>query len=247
VLDLHKPDEMQSHVLVSEGDEPGTFLIQDVDVHAMNPYTAVLEDPDIPTKGEGRIFTGTPEELYEELKTADRENKVIASRGIRKLLRNVHQVPMVFGHVSDFTGPALVFAEYRAFRQIEKQYKANPKQVGLAYHFINSHPMFWHVRQHRKDEEKFDVVTGRGWDRLDFMVSNKIDQSGAMKTTVMIECGPGNYHDYNLDVYAKSFDKAVLKLAKLISKHYDSHGGFTDTSKKEPNDNFFRESDEEQS
>jgi hypothetical protein len=243
VLDLYDPDNIPPHVLVRQAEEPDTYLIQDVDFHAANLFTACLVDFELPTKGEVTSFTGAPDELYEELMKLDK--KVLLEFSQRRIFRDYKEIPMAFGHSSDFSTPALVFADYQSFLSWEKAVEENPEQVGAAYEFINQHPMFWHKRETRRGG--VEVVTGRGWDRLDFEVFNKKDkETGEIKTTVTIETGPGNYHDLNLDVYAPSFDAAVIEMAKLIHKHYDSHGGFTDKRKKEPNDNFFREWDKEE-
>lgn len=242
VLNLYNPDKIPPHVLVRQSDEPNTYLIHEVDFHAVNLFTASLVDFELPTKGEARTFTGSPDELYEELNKLDKE--VLLEFSQRRLFRENKDIPMVFGHSSDFSTPAIVACDYRGFLQDEELYEADPEHVGLAHAYINNHPMFWHVRENRKGQP--DVITGRGWHRLDFQLFlKKNKETGVTETTVTIECGPGNYHDYNLDVYAPSFDAAVIDLAKKIHQHYDSHGGFKDKTKKEPNDNFFREADAE--
>lgn len=245
VLDLYDPDNIPPHVIVRKMlDEPDTYLIQEVDFHAVNLFTASLVNSELPTKGETRTFTGSPAELYEELVSLDK--KVLLEFSQRRLFRGLNNVPMVFGHSSDFSTPALVASDYRSFLKDEERYKANPTEVGLAHTFINNHPLFWYGKKNRREQP--EVVTGRGWQRLDFEVfMSKDEETGAPKTTVTIETGPGSYHDLNLDVSAPSFDEAIIELARLISVHYDSQGGFTDKRKKEPNDNFFREWDKEDS
>lgn len=243
VLDLYAPDNIPPHVLVRKAEAPDTYLIQDIDFHAVNLFSASLIDFEFPTKGEVRSFTGNPKELYEELMKLDK--KVLLDFSQRRLFRDYPEIPMFFGHSSDFSTPALVNADYRSFLSWEKAVRDNPEQVGAAYEFIKQHPMFWYKKEGRKGNP--EVVTGNGWDRLGFEVFTKLDKkTGEVKTTVTIETGIGNYHDLNLDVYAPSFDAALIELAKLILKHYDSHGGFTDKRKKEPNDNFFRDWDEEE-
>ena len=260
VLNLYNPEAMRPHILVTKGAEPDSYLIREIDFHKVNLFTVPLgEGTSYPTKGEGRVFHGTPEELYSDLQAADA--KVMTSREVQDELSRVSHVPLFFGHSTEVTGPSLTFHEYQAFRVAEERYRANPEDSLLAHNFVNLHPMFWTVdydaprlpRPRRRGvgpveavEEGTDtspvmprVRTGRGFSKLDFMVLN--DENG--NPTVAIECGPGNYHDYNLDVYAPSFDAAIVQLAKRISEHYNSHGGFTDPTKKEPNDNFFREAD----
>jgi hypothetical protein len=249
VLDLYSPDNIPPHVLVTKAEAPDTYVIRDVDFHAVNLFTfALANQENLPTKGEAREFTGSPRELYDELTSL--ESEVITGFSMRKVFREHHDIPMAFGHSSDFSTPALAFADYKAFLSWEKAFAENPEQAGVAYEFINQHPMFWYMeKSKRRDGTPMEprLVTGRGWDRLAFEVFNKEDkETGEIKTTVTIETGPGNYHDLNLDVWAPSFDAAIVEMAKKIQTHYDSHGGFTDKRKKEPNDNFFKEWDKEE-
>lgn len=251
VMDLYNPDNIPPHVLVTKTETPDTYVIRDVDFHAVNLFTfELIEKENLPTKGEAREFTGSPKELYEELSSLD--SKVITGFSMRKVFREHHDIPMAFGFSSDFSTPALAFADYKAFLSWVEAFEGNPEQVevGVAYEFINQHPMFWYMeKSKRRDGTPLSprLVTGRGWDRLDFEVFVKKDkETGAPVTTVTIETGPGSYHDLNLDVWAPSFDAAVIEMAKKIHTHYDSHGGFTDKRKKEPNDNFFKEWDKEE-
>ena len=245
VLDLYKPEKIRPHVLVTKGDTPDSYVIRDVDFESANLFTfSLMESDNLPTKGESRVFVGSPEELYEELLSLDA--KVILAFSARNIFDKNPRIPMAFGHSSDFSVPALVLSDYKAFKSWEEALVENPEQVGVAYEFINQHPLFWHVEKSRREGGRPNIVTGRGWHCLQWELFHKKNKkTGAPEVTVTIECGPGNYHDYNLDVYAPSFDEAVIKLASLIHKHYDSHGGFTDKTKKEPNDNFFREADAE--
>lgn len=244
VLDLYNPDNIPPHVLVRKMlDEADTYRIQEVDFHAANLFTASLIDFELPTKGETRTFTGSPDELYEELKSLDK--KILLEFSQRRVFKESKHIPMAFGHSSDFSTPALVACDYRSFLRDEELYKANPQQVGLAHSYINNHPLFWYSKKNRKGG--LEVVTGRGWQRLDFELFNKTNkETGVTETTVTIETGPGTYHDLNLDVWAPSFDAAIIELAEKIHTHYDSHGGFTDKRKKEPNDNFFNDWDKEE-
>jgi hypothetical protein len=262
VLDMFDPETMPSHVYVSEGAEPDSYVIQEIDFQAMNPYAVpVSYDYEFPVKGQDEIFVGDKVALYEKLKSLD--SKVILSRSVSKLIADGYLAAMAYGHSSDFETPALVCSSYKEFLKTQEAYKENPEQIGLAYNFINQHPMFWHtekvvrsVRSRRSERnqnpeksdqtEKLEIVTGQGWGHLQWQIFNKKNKdTGALETSVTIETGQGSWHDYNLDVYAPSFDGAVIELAKLIHTHYDSHGGFTDKTKKGPNDNFFREADAE--
>lgn len=243
VLRFYDPKKIRPHVLVSRGTEPDTYLIQEIDFEAVNLYTVSLFDFVLPTKGEVREFAGSPDELYGML--IELEQKPLLAFRSRDLFQKNMRVPMTFGMSSDFTRHALTNADYQGFRQAEKSYKENPEDISLAYEFINQHPMFWTVKKDPRGN--LYLATGQGWNRLSFeLMKNKNEETGKVETVVTIETGPSNYHDYNLDAYAPSFDSAILEMAKLIATHYDSHGGFTDKTKKEPNDNLFREADEEE-
>ena len=241
VLDLHDADAIPPHVFVTAGEETDSYIIQAVDFHKTNPYAApVTFEHKLETKGEPEIFFGSKTETYEKLRSLDA--KVILSREVGAVIADGYCAPMAYGRSSDFTDPALVCSSYREFLKANEAYEANREHAGLAYAFINLHPMFWHKIKDRRGE--MEIVTGQGWGHLQWMVRNKKNkETGVLETTVTIETGQGSWHDYNLDVYAPSFDAAVIELAKLIHTHYDSHGGFTDKTKKGPNDNFFRDAD----
>lgn len=241
VLDLHDADAIPPHVFVTAGEEPDSYVIQAVDFHKTNPYASpVTFDHNLTTKGDPEVFFGAKDEMYEKLLSLDVE--VILSREVSAVIADGFVAPMAFGHSSDFTNPALVCSSYREFLKANEAYEADPEHIGFAHNFINLHPMFWHKTKDRRGE--IDIVTGQGWGHLQWMIMNKKNkETGVIEPTVTIETGQGNWHDYNLDVYAPSFDGAVIELAKLIHTHYDSHGGFTDKTKKGPNDNFFRDAE----
>lgn len=239
VLDMHDPDTMASHVYVTEGENPDSYVIQEIDFEEMNPYAVPITfNIEFPVKGTAEVFVGDKVALYEKLLSLD--SKVILSRSVSNLIADGHLAAMAYGHSSAFETPALVCNAYLAFLRAEEAYKASPEKAGLAYDFINLHPMFWHKTKTRRGNT--EVVTEQGWGHLQWQVFNKKNKdTGELETSVTIETGQGSWHDYNLDVYAPSFDGAVIELAKLIHTHYDSHGGFTDKTKKGPNDNFFRD------
>lgn len=249
VLDLHKPEEMGSFFLVDETDNPNDFTAALVDYHSVNPYTMDVGSEDtLPVKEESRftITADSLKDLYGKLESLD-GGYLLTSRLEKRFYGGDPSIPMTVGFCSAFTVPALVFSAYKGFLQVEKSFKENPDNVIFAHDFINNHPMFWTIREHptnrRRKSEVVDVITNGGFNKLEFMVgfSDKKTEDGKPKPLVMVETGPGNYHDLNLDVYADSFDAAILETARRISVHYNSHGGFTDSSKEEPNDNFFRD------
>ncbi len=90
-----------------------------------------------------------------------------------------------------------------------------------AWQYLNEHVIF-------KDEHGFS----RFQECIDIEVvkvnpeTKAIDDNEALntKTRVWIECGPykenTHTHDIELDCGAKSFEKAIIKLAKLVKKVY---------------------------
>lgn len=237
VLGLYKPEEITPHVLVSAADEPDTYHIQEIDFNAINLYEKRLDfTREYPTKGEVEVFVGSPTDLYKRFLGA----KVVLTGEASKRMSEAREVPMVFGHSTELSAYGLTNSGYEEFKFCEQAYDEDPENSVLAYGFINTHPMFWSVKKESR-RGWTEVETSEGWKRVDVEISMERrgqKKDAARKTTVMLEAGPGNYHDYNLDVYAPSFDAAIVELAKLIKTHYDSHGGFTDKTKKEPNDNF---------
>ena len=114
VLDMFDPETMPSDVYVSEGAEPDSFVIQEIDFQAMNPYAVpVSYDYEFPVKGQDEIFVGDKVALYEKLQTLD--SKVILSRSVSKLIADGYLAAMAYGHSSDFETPALVCSSYKEF------------------------------------------------------------------------------------------------------------------------------------
>lgn len=242
VLDLYNPDSISPHMLVKEVEEPDTYRIQAIDFHAMNLYTQKLSfERDYPTTGEAEVFTGSYEDLYNRLQEI--EAKVVIPASLTKKMRGIPEMALSFGHSVELSSYGLVNSSYEEFKFCEKAYLEDPENSGTAYNFINTHPMFWYKKKDN-GRGRIYITSDEGWERTSILVTIDKTPSGKRETVVMLETGPGNYHDYNLDVYAPTFDDAIVKLAQLIHTHYDSHGGFTDKTKKEPNDNFFREAKE---
>lgn len=110
---------------------------------------------------------------------------------------------------------------YRKWLETDAEYRKNPKDWVLAYNWIQDHPAFW-TRQ--TDEKTWHWNTSKGVRFYTTVFYNK------KKPMVAFETGghtPGyteTYHDLELDVYAKSFEKAYVKLAKRIDKFFNVDG-----------------------
>lgn len=232
VLNIYDPNSFSPHTLVTEGPN-NTYRLGEIDFHAVNLYALGIQDlAALPVKGEQRVLEGLSiRELYTELNKLGHEI-VLSHREpfARKLQKTANY--LTYGFSTKVVTPLILHDDYCDFVQIAEQRRASPSNIKLAYEFIKEHPMFWRITKTRTGG--MNVVSGEGFSRLQFDV--------LPKNVVTIESGPGNYHDYNLDAYGNSFDAAVINFAELLSTHYDLHGSFTDTTKREPNDNFVKAS-----
>lgn len=106
------------------------------------------------------------------------------------------------------------------FYQIAEQYHNDPNNFTNALNFIEKHLIFW-TRNYG----------GRDWEyHFTPWVEFATNEKG--KPICMLEAGEhhveSNYtetcHDYRLDVYAPTYEKAIIKLAKRITKYYNDDG-----------------------
>jgi len=239
ILDLYDADKITPHTVVIPDGE-NKFVLRDVDFHAVNMYKVHRYDE---LTGPLRPFEGTLKEVLELLKTEGRHPLFTVEAD--ELAHQDYSIPMTAGLSSELTSMQSAGWGYKAFLNAVRKYEKNPADLAAVYRYINLHPMFWTLEKPYKGEHP-SVSTEGGWDALWLGVISKTNKKGKLKTTVMLEAGgtssPGSamfYHDYNLDVYEKSFDKAYIKLAKLIHRDYDEHGLLRD-GRKGPNENFVK-------
>lgn len=112
---------------------------------------------------------------------------------------------------------------YLEFLVSAVEYLKDPKDFMKAWEFLDRHPMGW--TRHKPDSHYWDTENnvGRTW-----IVPTISDRTG--KVVFMLEHGGqvpperiNRYHDVRLDVYANSYEKGIVKLAKKVHKffHFD--------------------------
>lgn len=122
-------------------------------------------------------------------------------------------------------------------------FEANPNSVFNAYWYVREHPMFWTFDMRFKDRfplvHEAHLIHENGWNYVlisphmvnpkDNRISN--DEHLNTKTEWWYEFGPTLFkndfggmgisgHDWKLDGGAKTYDQAIIKVAKSIHKHY---------------------------
>lgn len=112
-------------------------------------------------------------------------------------------------------------------RQAEK-YAAKPDNLSRAYYFIHEHPAFWHL---------YDRENPTSWETHDghkaVSVHVKEKKDGSIR--VFLNAGGSAEgerasftYDPDLNVTAKTLDKAYIKLAKRVAKYYGLDGKRSD-------------------
>lgn len=116
-------------------------------------------------------------------------------------------------------------AKTKAILNSKKELKKQRKEeFHKAYHFLENHPAFEGEFLSCLDIEVVKVNP----------LTNCVDDDNSLNTDVRIwlECGKKLYdeelgldrkiatHDIDLDCGAKTFEKAIIKLAKKVKKHY---------------------------
>lgn len=239
VLDFYQPANLRQHFLVfADADNPEYYNIRPVVLDEVNMLSFDLRTgmDTLLTVDEGSysLSASGAKELYEELKK--KGDHFFLSEKVRERVKG-SPWEIVLSHLysSEFMYASGMADAYQSFLTAEQRFQENPEQVSNAFDFISNHPVFWYVRNNRSGKPY--IVEGSGFQRLQFDVFP--EKEGSSSSVVTIETGPGSYHDLNLDVSEATFDAALIALAKLLHKHYDSHGEFRDKTKKEPNDNLF--------
>lgn len=116
-------------------------------------------------------------------------------------------------------------------RLATKQYVKNPKDFLASYYFLEKHPIFWSVRGSHQCEHSPSADEKVRWD-----FSNGVRK---LELLMMVDGGrpvfafeagphrddyPHGCHDLKLDVYAKTYEKGIIKMAALVHKFYDLEG-----------------------
>lgn len=105
-----------------------------------------------------------------------------------------------------------------------RYYLEDPNDFLTAYYFLDSHPAFWY--QPRPEEYPHQWQTGSAISNM--WIQPTKNSKGEL--VFMMECGatvPGtshHYHDLKLDVYAPSYNDAIIQTAALVHKFFDLDG-----------------------
>lgn len=242
VLDSYKPEELSPHTVILPGEDNRHWVLRDVDFSAVNLYLTE-KISDLP--GKDRIFHGQLHEAYEEVKKSG--NITVLAETVERPEDEPDTFPIFAGFSYELTQYQSVLHSYRMFLKVVEGYVANPDNIGVVHNFLNRHTMFWRLKFDHHYKKTY-LLVDEGWETIDFSIDvRKKKKSGKLKTTVMLEAGGSSdsdrhymYHDYNLDIYAKSIDAAYIELAAKIYKDYDEHGLLRD-GRKGPNENFFKD------
>lgn len=124
-------------------------------------------------------------------------------------------------------------------KKVAKRYFKKPKDFYNSYMFLSYHPLFWSLSG---DINKNGILFWQTDEGLEKMWHTIYKSKKKGKTLHLLEHGeymeeevefegkilkvPARYpsHDINLDVVAKSYEKAIIKLASRVNKFYDLTG-----------------------
>ena len=138
------------------------------------------------------------------------------------------------------------------WKEIVEQYEAHPLDFYSAYHYLDSHPVFWKFNPHPQDtkreanhlmylEHEYGVMRGILIFPVKCSEQHKIEDDADLntKTEVWYEFGPvtlipdeyGNshWHDYFLDGGADTYEQVIVQVAGKVWKHYGNDRRIIDT------------------
>jgi hypothetical protein len=128
--------------------------------------------------------------------------------------------------------------QYRYFKKVAKVYLKNKKDFYSSYQFLTYHPVFWALRGDLSRSKMLFWETDDGLDKMWHTVYKDADN----KIFHLLEHGPyidneekveGKKqlvparipsHDIRLDVVGKTYEEAIIKLAKRVHKFYKLNG-----------------------
>lgn len=239
VPDLYNADDLPAMTVIFPLAE-NYWILREVNFHAVNLYDGLESENFI---GEDVIFEGT---LAEAILSVEETGATYLFTKKTRQHSEAQVLPVFSGRSSTLAYYSIVGWDYQSFISHVKQYEKDPQNIAAVYNFLNYHPMFWRFKEDSDKElssKRPTIITDAGWDTIWLGLSSKITKKGKFKSVVMLESGGATdnhwnlYHDYNLDVYEGTLDKAYIKLAKLIHQDYDEHGKLRD-GRKGPNENF---------
>lgn len=128
--------------------------------------------------------------------------------------------------------------QYKYFQRLAKSYLKDTKNFYMAYNFLTHHPVFWSLRGDLSNSKILFWDTDYGFNEMWHTVY--LDKNGI--TLHLLEHGPYMdseeeidgikniipcriaSHDIRLDVVGKTYEEAVIKLAKRVHKFYNLNG-----------------------
>lgn len=116
----------------------------------------------------------------------------------------------------------LAKGRYHSFLESTLRYEKNPDDFNTAWHWLDRHPAFW---SHRSEDDYYWSTESNG--RIWMGVS--ANREG--KTYIMLEHGAAvrgsrthHYHDIRLDVYAYTYEEAIIQLAAKVYQFFEVDG-----------------------
>lgn len=207
-------------------------------------FVTFEEPPEVHTMtfSDGRFHLSGIEETFETFKEAHRhadrmKHQMVFDKSIFDSGQLVDQFvgvsvigderPGTSGRIYlDYDDPRIL--EYNGYLRwlngTVRSYLADPEDFLTAYYFLSNHPAFWY--QPRPEEYPHQWQTGSAISKM--WIQPTTNDKGEL--VFMMECGatvPGtnhHYHDLKLDVYAPSYNDAIIQTAALVHKFYDVDG-----------------------
>lgn len=174
-----------------------------------NGVYAIYKDEEVMMVKSNTTLYKTIEEIKKELT----KNIVIDDDEIVKISEEGYFVSTE----SDTESVLKIKYDLHSFYKLSKRWRENPTFIN-SYYFITNHPMFW-----LRYKESWV------WDTFHQPSVEFMEEDG--KVVCLLEAGEHvepdynyHYHDYELDTYADTYEKAIIKLAKKIDSLYDDNG-----------------------
>lgn len=114
--------------------------------------------------------------------------------------------------------------DYYRFLKKTVKYETNPNDFITAFYWLNAHPAFW---WRSREDQTYWIKEGNSKITVD------IDKDDNGQVWVMLEHGSAvepartqHYHDLRLDIYAHTYEQAIIELAAKVHKffHVDGSG-----------------------
>lgn len=117
----------------------------------------------------------------------------------------------------------LAKSKYFDFLKRSNRYVSNPNDFRTSFRWLDTHPIFWFRYSADSNDWQDNGAIGKMW------IEVTADKQG--NTVIMLEHGSAveparttHYHDLRLDVYAPTYEKAIIELAALVHKFFDVDG-----------------------